>query len=152
MQMTGAKLSEIDEKDIIGNRTMPRGGARPNTGGARLGAGRPKGSKNKKTRALLEIARGSGITPLEVMIYNMRRHFEAERYDEATDIAAMAAPYVHPKLAATAVSSTVKDRGPPDIRTVEYILVDPQNGTRERLGDSPSLLPAWEERKSDADK
>jgi hypothetical protein len=131
---------------------MARGGARPNTGGARPGAGRPKGSKNKKTRALLEMTKASGITPLEVMLYNMRRHFKLKRYDEASNIAAMAAPYVHPKLAATAVSATVKDRGPPDIRTVEYILVDPQNGTRERLSDSPSFLPAWDERKSDADK
>jgi hypothetical protein len=126
---------------------MPRGGARPNTGGARPGAGRPKGSKNKKTRALLEMTKASGITPLEVMLYNMRRHFKLKQYDEASNIAAMAAPYVHPKLAATAVSATVKDRGPP-ITTVEFVLVDPQNGTRERLGDSPSLLPAWEERKS----
>ena len=80
------------------------------------------------------------------MLYNMRRHFKAERFDEAANIAAMAAPYVHPKLAATAISSTVKDRNPPEIRRVEYIIVDPKNGNSE------SLLPAWEERKSDAAK
>jgi hypothetical protein len=132
---------------------MPRGGARPNTGGARPGAGRPKGSKNKKTRELLETTKASGITPLEVMLYNMRQHFKAKRYDEASSIAAMAAPYVHPKLAATAVSTIEKDRSPP-ISRVEFIIVDPEKGTRERLstGDSSSFLPAWEERKSDADK
>jgi hypothetical protein len=142
----------IDEKYIIGNRTMPRGGARPNTGGTRPGAGRPKGSKNKKTRELLEMTKVSGLTPLDVMLHNMRRHFKAKRFDEASNIAAMAAPYVHPKLAATAVSSTVKDRSPTDIKRVEYIVVDPRNGTRERLGDSPSFLPAWEERKSGGTK
>jgi hypothetical protein len=120
MQMTGAKLSEIDEKDIIGNRTMPRGGARPNTGGARLGAGRPKGSKNKKTRELLEMARVSGITPLDVMLYNMRQHFKAKRFDEASNIAVMAAPYVHPKLAATSVSLPNNNYRP--ITRVEYII------------------------------
>jgi len=41
-------------------------------GGARPGAGRPPGSQNKKTKEILEIAARDGITPLEVMIDNMR--------------------------------------------------------------------------------
>ena len=104
---------------------MPRGGARLNTGGARPGAGRPKGSKNKKTRELLEMAIASGITPLEVMLHNMRRHFKAGRYDEASTIAAMAAPYLHPRLTASAVALTGKDR--PPITRVEWLVIDPQN-------------------------
>jgi hypothetical protein len=112
---------------------MPRGGARSNTGGARPGAGRPKGSRNKKTRESLEMARASGLTPLEVMLHTMRWYFEAERFDEASNIAAMAAPYVHPKLAATAVVSPGNERD--RIRRVEYIIIDPKD---------PDLLSAPE--------
>jgi hypothetical protein len=47
---------------------MPRGGARP-------GAGRPKGGKNRKTIERMKIAEqaaAGGITPLELMLQLMR--------------------------------------------------------------------------------
>jgi hypothetical protein len=55
---------------------MARGGPRPNAGGKREGAGRKPGTIGKRTKALAEIrdkALQSGITPLEVMLKNMRR-------------------------------------------------------------------------------
>ncbi len=77
---------------------MARGGARPNTGGARPGAGRPKGSPNKASaKRQAQIAR-SGLTPLEFLIKRMRN----TKADMAERIACAkaAAPYVHPKLEA----------------------------------------------------
>lgn len=58
---------------------MPRGGARPNTGGKKPGAGRPKNSIGKRTkmlRAIADKALESGCTPLEVMLDNMRFYRE----------------------------------------------------------------------------
>jgi hypothetical protein len=55
---------------------MPVGGARP-------GAGRPAGSKNKKTKEMLELVAREGITPLEVMIDNMRFAYEQAQMAEA---------------------------------------------------------------------
>lgn len=73
---------------------MPRGGKRP-------GAGRPKGSKNTKTREIAEKAAAEGITPLEYMLEVMRdpRLPPAQRMDAAKS----AAPYIHPRLASVAV-------------------------------------------------
>lgn len=52
---------------------MPRGGYRP-------GAGRPPGASAAKSRAIAERAIAEGITPLEVMLDNMRfYHSEAIR-------------------------------------------------------------------------
>lgn len=52
---------------------MPRGGARPN-------AGRKKGAATKRTRAIADAALKDGITPLEVMLDNMRfYHSEGAR-------------------------------------------------------------------------
>lgn len=44
------------------------------------------------------------ITPLECILQNMRRHIRARRWAEAEKSAALAAPYMHPRLAATAVT------------------------------------------------
>lgn len=79
-------------------------------GGKRVGAGRKAGSATRKTRAIAERASAEGITPLEVMLQAMRKHVEAERWDEAAAQAKDAAPYMHPKLAA--VQHTGRDGGP----------------------------------------
>ena len=82
---------------------MPKGGARP-------GAGRPKGTLNRKTQEIVAKAAEGGISPLEVMIGTMRELWEqAEAADDpgqrmalkqqATDAAVKAAPYMHPRLA-----------------------------------------------------
>lgn len=41
-------------------------------GGARQGAGRPEGSRNEKTAAIARRALKDGISPIEVMLNNMR--------------------------------------------------------------------------------
>lgn len=76
---------------------MPRGGARP-------GAGRKKGSGNKRSRAIAMQAFKDGLSPLEVMLRAMREHAQAERWDAASGIAKDAAPYMHPRLASIAHS------------------------------------------------
>lgn len=95
------------------------------TGGARPGAGRPKGSKNRSTKVIEALAAGieagkAGSTPLEVMVETMQKIVDKARAAEAAgkdvalvagkavtvlnlrlmavDVAAKAAPYVHPKL------------------------------------------------------
>ncbi len=77
---------------------MPRGGYRP-------GAGRPVGAATKRTRAVADQAAAEGLTPLDVMLRTMRDHAAADRWDEASKVAAMAAPFVHPRLAAVDLSA-----------------------------------------------
>jgi hypothetical protein len=69
---------------------MPGGGARP-------GAGRPRGRRSSKTAERLAAIEASGTTPLDYLLTVMR---DAEQ-DKAVrlDAAKAAAPYVHPKLA-----------------------------------------------------
>ena len=76
----------------------------PKNGGRRPGAGRPKGSKTKKTSDIALAAAGEGITPLEYMI-NIVRDEKAEpaRRD---DMAKAVAPYMHPRL--SSVEANVK--------------------------------------------
>lgn len=77
-------------------------------GGKRLGAGRPKGSKNRPTIAREAQVASTGETPLDYMLRVMRDvTAEHDRRDRA---AAAAAPYVHRKLAAMEVSG--KDGAP----------------------------------------
>ena len=82
---------------------------------------------------------GAGVLPLEVMLIVMRRHYDAGRYDEAVEVAAFAAPYVHPKLAAVQLTG---GETPMKLEIVEEIIwVDPpaeqiaaaaaQNGQRQ---------------------
>jgi len=74
---------------------MPRGGTRP-------GAGRPRGAICKSTRAILEAAAAGGEMPLEYMLRIMRDPREpAARRDEMSKAAA---PFLHPKMQATAPS------------------------------------------------
>jgi hypothetical protein len=69
---------------------MPRGGARP-------GAGRPKGSQISKTRETAEKLLADGFTPLEYMTGVMRGEVE---FDEIKfEAAKAAAPYMHARLA-----------------------------------------------------
>lgn len=86
---------------------MARGGKRP-------GAGRKKNAPNKATALRQARIAASGITPLDVMIQDMRFHYDlyqeamANRdlatakteLKEARDAAKDAAPYTHPRLAA----------------------------------------------------
>lgn len=75
---------------------MPRGGARP-------GAGRKRGSKNK--RSSVEAAKASAAAahgdklPIDIGLAAMRALFEAGDYKAALDGAAKLAPYFHPRFA-----------------------------------------------------
>jgi hypothetical protein len=89
---------------------MPRGGARP-------GAGRKKNAPNKATKERQAAIAATGVTPLDVMIADMRYHYDraqeeiekgtrgrkktiADELSAARTAAQAAAPYVHPRLAA----------------------------------------------------
>lgn len=81
-------------------------------GGVRPGAGRPKGTRNKRTEENMAKAAATGITPLEFMLRQMRKPYPrkatlAQR--QAHDVIRMqaardAAPYVHARLSAVKVS------------------------------------------------
>ena len=62
--------------------------------------GRAKGTRNKKTQEVLEVAARAGITPLEVMIEAMMHLRGAGDLVAAGDMASKAAPYVHARLSA----------------------------------------------------
>ena len=97
---------------------MPRGGFRP-------GAGRPVGAATKRTRAVADQAAAEGLTPLDVLLRAMRDHAAADRWDEASKVAALAAPYVHPRLAAVDMRSegalTIKDISAEPMTEAEWI-------------------------------
>ena len=80
---------------------MPRGGRQ-------LGAGRPKGSKNKRTIALEEAMAAGGELPKGFMLRVMRD--ESQPMPLRADMAKAVAPYCHPRL--NAVEQTGKDGGP----------------------------------------
>lgn len=80
---------------------MARGGARP-------GAGRKKGTANKRTRDIADQAAADGLTPLEVMLKAMRAADAEGNAREAAQYAQMAAPYIHPRLASVQSNATVQ--------------------------------------------
>ena len=79
---------------------MPSGGKRP-------GAGRPRGSKTKKSQVIAIAAMAEGITPLEFMLSIMRD----ESVDGAIrmDMAKACAPYTHARLASTEIKAEVEE-------------------------------------------
>lgn len=89
-------------------------------GGARPGAGRKKGSPNKKTTEVQRAVAESGITPLEYMLQVMRAPETEPRERLAAAVAA--APYVHAKLSAVELSGD-KDK-PVEIKTHHGMSVD----------------------------
>jgi hypothetical protein len=107
---------------------MARGGRRP-------GAGRKPGVPAQKTINRLKIAEeaaADGITPLEVMLTQMRSYWDEDTDEaraKACDIAKDAAPYLHPRL--SAVDNTLKDSGGLVVQIVKFA----QHGVVE---DQPS--------------
>jgi len=87
-----------------------------NVGGARPGAGRPKGSVSKRHVEMLAAAVSEGITPVEYMLKVLR--------DENADAKARAwaaekaAPYIHPRPAPLARPIEIDL---PDTSTIEGI-------------------------------
>jgi hypothetical protein len=70
---------------------MPRGGKRE-------GAGRKRGSQNRRSRETVAVAEAAGALPLEFMLEIMRD--PNEPIDRRLRMAIAAAPYCHAKLAA----------------------------------------------------
>lgn len=78
-----------------------------NKGGARPGAGRKKGSPNKKTAELQAQVIASGETPLSFMLRVMRD--PKKSWGVRMDMAKAAAPYVHAKLASVEIAGGGRD-------------------------------------------
>jgi len=86
-------------------------------GGKRPGAGRRKGSKNKRTQEV-QAAVNAGIDPLGYMLRVM--HDPAQPQDRRHDLARAMAPYCHPRPASVGrlhVTATVPRRSS-DSRTI----------------------------------
>ncbi len=83
--------------------------ARSKNGGARKGAGRKPGKKNvvaseKSQKIVADFVESGDLTPLEVMLMVMTMNVKAQNWPDAMHAANSAAPYVHPRLAATTIS------------------------------------------------
>lgn len=99
-------------------------------GGKTPGAGRKKGSLNKRTVAIAEEAAQKGITPLEVMLEAMWFLYKKENAKEANGVgavraAAMAekcAPYMHPKI--SNIELTGKNGGPVEFSNLSDVEID----------------------------
>lgn len=72
-------------------------------GGARPGAGKPKGSVAKADVKAREKAAEGGITPLEYLLQIMRD--EKQPQEDRKDAAKAAAPYVHARLSSVDMTS-----------------------------------------------
>jgi len=84
-----------------------------NRGGRRRGAGRPAGSKNRRSAEIARSVAEEGITPIEVMLGAMRDLWAEgtpESKREAAEIAKDAAPYIHPRLAS--IDQTIREDRP----------------------------------------
>src|SRR5260370_38017442 len=68
-------------------------------GGARPGAGRPKGATGKKTKEIISAIEAAGIMPRDVMLQVMREHFNKGEYDAAVEGAAQVGPHPPPRPA-----------------------------------------------------
>ena len=116
------------EKLTVGNQKSKSGGARPN-------AGRKPGQKNRATVLRenfaaegLSRAMADGVSPLEVLLTVMRGGPKAEGITDRQFAAAKeAAPYVHPKLAATTLDATFR-RDPSNMTDEELAAVASNGG------------------------
>jgi hypothetical protein len=111
-------------------------------GGKRAGAGRPRGALNKRHRVIVDDP--SALMPVEWMLAVLRDpEAEQSRRDQ---MAVQAAPYLHAKLNAIAVSSpNGNGHGGGDINITQIFAVprgaavDVRNGTVTIDGASPEL-------------
>jgi hypothetical protein len=83
--------------DAVNNSPKERGRPFPKgvSGNVR---GRPRGARNRRTRAVLDAAEAGGELPLDYMLRVMRDSKVPN--DRRDDMAKSAAPYLHPKLSA----------------------------------------------------
>jgi hypothetical protein len=114
--------------DAVNNSRKQRGRPfKPGTSGNMRG--RPKRSRNKHTRAVIEAANAGGETPFDYMLRVMRDGAaSAKRRDE---MAKSAAPYLHAKLAPIERLEPPDDgEGKPPDNLIEIELVRPPSETR----------------------
>ena len=87
-------------------------------GGKRTGAGRPAGSKNKRTEDLARKAEALGVCPAEAMLLNIKwamdkleddKSDQSELRDVIHKNAKDVAPYLYPKLAAASFEGSGDD-------------------------------------------
>jgi len=94
--------------------------------------GRPKGSRNKRTQAVLEAAQNGGELPLDYMLGVMRDpNASAKRRDE---MAKAAAPFLHARLA------SIEQRGsvdmPPVLTHIRVSFVKPDGTEVDDLNEA----------------
>jgi hypothetical protein len=90
---------------------MARGGARPGAGRKSVNEAKASAAVRKIVEQRIMAARVesvAGITPLEIMQEAMMEAREQGNLKAAAQFAAMAAPYVHPKLASVTNNNTVQ--------------------------------------------
>lgn len=75
-----------------------------NVGGKRAGAGRKPGAVTKLSRDIAEGLLKTSITPLEVLLMDMRQKLEAGDIAAAADRARDCAPYMHARLSSSNVA------------------------------------------------
>ena len=112
---------------------MSRGGARP-------GAGRPKGSRNRITLELVKAVQRDGLTPLEYLLKVMRD--ESLETSQRLEAAKLACPLVHPKIVAISVDEqlireTTNGRGNDRAREIIRELIE---SVKESQTDSVRIV------------
>jgi hypothetical protein len=134
--------SEVLNCEVV---AMPRGGARP-------GAGRPKGSKTIQTKSKVAIenaaaaleasgeisAETAKMKPLEVIVRAMLLAVERGQWSQAANLAEKAAPYVHPKLSSVDLNATVK-RDPALMSDDELVGLLSAANAKTPEADTPSV-------------
>jgi hypothetical protein len=94
----------------------------PTRGGFRPGAGAKKAVTTNAIRELANrIARGSKVTPLEVILKAMYMAYDKKDWGKAAGYAKDAAPYIHPRLQAVELTGNEGAnafRPPPIIKVV----------------------------------
>lgn len=103
-------------------------------GGARPGAGRPKGGANRINDEARRRALAGGMSPLEFLLGVMRD--EKQPLEKRMDAARSAAPFVHAKL--QALQHSGPDGGP--IKTQSATVIDAATMTPEQRDALRKLL------------
>ena len=106
--------------DAVNNSRKQRG--RPfKTGVSGNPSGRPRGSRNKRSLANIEVAQASGQMPLDFLLLIMRNN--TQPLERRLEAAKAAAPYCHARLASSEHSGS-QDK--PAITGIEVVFVTPK--------------------------
>jgi hypothetical protein len=109
--------------DAVNNSGKQRGRPfRPGTSGN--ARGRPKGSRNRRTRAVLEAAEAGGELPLDYMLAVMRDPNADHKRRDAMAMAA--APYLHAKLSSIDAKLSSALEKPEDVSSIQVTFVHPR--------------------------